>query len=271
MKVSTHGTGKPSVAIVGGVHGDEPRTAEVVEDLNTIFETSQMSKHIHGTIKLIIANEPALSQDVRYTETDLNRAFLGDEESELYEERLATELLEVLKDCDAVLGLHSTHSAPPPFAITSNMNKEVNRKTLLSSPVDYVLDTSDLRQTTMDTHVPQTVTIEIGEQGTEKARNFGYEASLSVLRGHGVIDDKEHECTPKRIAKGIKELEKGSGEPELYSENFEELEKGDVIAEDDEVRHVAEEDDLTPTLASEKGYEDIFGILSKFDGHLSDV
>lgn len=265
MRTYEYGTGESCFAIVGGTHGDEPRTAEVIEKVKDKIENS-LQTDLNARVKLVVANERALKQGVRYTEADLNRSFPGDKDSNLYEERLASEVYAELKDTESVLSLHSTMSAPPPFAITSNV--EANKRDILSFPVDYVVDTSQLRETTMDTHIPQTITVEIGKIGSQEALDFGYETSLSYLRTNDVLTDKDTTQSNKTIIQARREIKKSHGEPKVCYRNFEKIPKGETIAKDDGIEHTADKEGLTPILMSETGYEDLFGLIGVYDGEL---
>lgn len=259
MKVIERGAGTPRVAIVGGIHGDEPAGVRVVERL---AETPVVRK-ADGTVQLVIANERAVERGERYTETDLNRAFPGDDTSDVYEAALAARLVEVLSGADAVLALHTSHSAPPPFAIYSQLTDSI-RRTVTGLPVEYAVDSSDLRGTTLDSVLPHTVSIEAGYQGSKEAAEFGYEASLAFLRAQGIVTDEEPTFTETKVFKGHEEVPKGSGEPHVYYSNFEEIPEGNVFARDDTYTHRVEEEGIVPILASEHGYEEIFGVYGSF-------
>jgi len=110
--------GDTYVAIVGGMHGDEPAGWRIVNRIADELPAYDADEG-EGRIRLIIANEPAIEAETRYTETDLNRAFPGDTASDAYEDRLAVDLAEAVAGADAVLAIHTSHSAPPPFAIYS--------------------------------------------------------------------------------------------------------------------------------------------------------
>ena len=168
---------------------------------------------------------------------------------------------------DAVLALHTSRSAPPPFAIYSDLTPSV-RRTVTSMPVDYVVDAGGLRGTTLDSTVPHTVSIEVGRQGSEEAVDFGYEACLAFLRAHGALDDEPPTFTPTTVVAGDEEVPKGGGEPTVHFANFEEIPEGAVFAEDDVYTHRVEEEGVVPILASEEGYEEIFGIYGRVMGTL---
>jgi predicted deacylase len=260
MKLVERGYGRPRVAIVGGIHGDEPAGKEVVERLVHTLEVEDT-----GTVQLVVANERALAVGERYTETDLNRAFPGDPDSDAYEDVLATRVRSILDGADAVLALHTSHSAPPPFAIYSDLTESV-RRTVTGLPVEYVVDSGDLRGTTLDSVVPHTVSVELGRQWSEDAVAFGHDASMAFLRAHGLLTDRPPAFSGTRIVEGFREVPKGGGEPHVYFSNFEEIPPGEVFARDEKYTHRVDEDGVVPILASERGYDDIFGIYGRFEG-----
>ncbi|MGQ3329631.1 MULTISPECIES: succinylglutamate desuccinylase/aspartoacylase domain-containing protein [Halorubrum] len=258
--------GSARVAIVGGIHGDEPAGERIVRRLADALDAPEDGAG-DGIVRLIVANEPALAAETRYTDTDLNRAFPGDADSDEYERALAPRLAAELEGMDAVLALHTSHSAPPPFAIYSDLTPSV-RRSVTAMPVDYVVDAGGLRGTTLDSTVPNTVSIEVGRQGSETAVEFGYEACLAFLRAHGAVDDEPPTFSETTVVAGDKEVPKGSGEPTVHFANFEEIPVGAVFAEDDVYTHRVEEEGVVPILASEEGYEEIFGIYGRVMGTL---
>ncbi len=259
MKLIERGSGRPRIAVVGGIHGDEPAGVRIVERLVDTIDTEDCN----GTVQLFLANEPAIERGVRYTDVDLNRAFPGNLESDAYESALAARLVELLSGADAILALHTSHSAPPPFVIYSNMTDSV-RRTITGLPVDYAVDSSELRGTTLDSILPHAVSIEVGRQGSDDAVDDGYEAVLDFCRVHGVLTDEAPTFTETEVIVGHEEVPKGSGEPHVYYRNFEEIPKGAVFARDETYTHNVETEGIVPVLASEHGYEDIFGIYGSF-------
>lgn len=259
MKIVERGSGSPRVAVVGGIHGDEPAGVEIVERLIEDLTVE------HGTVQLVLANEPAIEAGVRYTDCDLNRAFPGDEDADAYEAVLAARLVKYLDGVDAALAIHTSKSAPPPFAIFSEMTESV-RRSITGMPVEYALDSGSLRSTTLDSVVPHAVSLEAGHQGSQKAIEFGYEATLAFLRAHGVLQDQPPEFSDATLVVGHEEVPKGGGTPEVNYENFEPMAVGSVFASDDEVTHRVEREGLVPVLASETGYDDIFGVYGSIEG-----
>ncbi len=259
--------GDARIAVVGGIHGDEPAGEAIVRQLaETLPDPDEADGE--GLIRLIIANEPAIEAETRFTDTDLNRAFPGDSESDEYESRLAVDLADALDGFDAVLAIHTSHSVPPPFAIYSELTESV-RRTVAGMPIEYVLDAGGLRGTTLDSVIPHAVSVEVGRQGSREAVEFGSEATRAFLRAHGALADESPTFTPTTIIVGIEEVPKGGGEPHVNYVNFEEIPQGAVFASDDVYTHRVSEPGIVPVLASEHGYTDIFGLYGRVAGTLS--
>lgn len=89
-----------------------------------------------------------------------------------------------------------------------------------------------------------------------------------VPPAHGAIDDEPPTFTEKTVVAGDEEVPKGGGEPTVHFANFEEIPAGSVFAEDDVYIHRVEEEGVVPILASEEGYEEIFGIYGRVTGTL---
>jgi predicted deacylase len=261
MRLIERGSGSPRVAIVGGIHGDEPAGERIVEQLREEVEVAD------GTLQLVVANEPALDVGKRYTETDLNRTFPGDIDSDTYETALAPRLTKILEGAEVVLALHTSQSVPPPFAIYSELTETV-RRSVTGMPVEYVVDAGNLRDTTLDSMLPNTISLETGKQGSEEAVDFGIEACREFLRVHGILDDKEPTHTETTVVTADEEVPKGGGTPEVYYRNFEEIPEGEVFARDDVYTHRVETSGRVPVLASEDGYDDIFGLYGRITGTL---
>lgn len=128
-EIKTIGSGKPKVAVIGCIHGDEIIGQRVISKLKKL-------KLKQGTLTLITANCKALKHNKRFIETDLNRSFPGKRNGRL-EESIAFELKKILQPQDAVLDIHATNSDFNDLALLHHLNK--NTKQILKSlPVSKV-------------------------------------------------------------------------------------------------------------------------------------
>lgn len=270
MRVETLGDGAPEVAVVGGIHGDEPSGVRAIE------RVLEADPDVDRPVAFIIANERALDAGVRYIDEDLNRAFPGDPDAETHEGRLAAELLEVVEDC-TVLSLHSTQSHPEPFAIVTEIN-DLAREIVPKLPVESVVTSAEFSEGRL-LETGDVIEIEAGHQGSERA-TYNAEAIIwAFLRATGVLSDAAVardgaivDTDATKADNGSRSLPvyrlsrlipKSDAETyELLTSNFERVGVGDVFASIDDERIVAEEP-FYPVLMSAEGYEQIFGYAAE--------
>ena len=256
MRTVTLGDGTPEVAVVGGIHGDEPCGVRAIERL---LDTDPA---VSRPVKFIIANEEALEAGVRYVDTDLNRAFPGNPDSEAHEDRLAAELTAELRGC-TTLAMHSTQSYSNPFAI---VHEAVGRPAELASmlSVDAVVETGPFDEGRLFQAVSPLVEVECGYQGSQQAADNAYRLVCEFLGATGVLTAEPkpprrdhpvfrlHDVVPKAAAERY----------EVFVSNFERVEAGDTFAVADGEEYVADEP-FYPVLLSANGYEDVFGYAAQ--------
>lgn len=255
MRVEKRGKGSPEYTVVGSIHGDEPAGKNAIE---TVLEESLEFKK---TVQFIIANEKALEKDLRFTDCDLNRVFPGDPESDEYEKRLASEIMEKVKGTK-VLDLHTTHSYPQPFATFSNLNdttRELLRSTGVKNAV-YFPDHSGTLNGQLDA-----VVVETGYQKTQQAEANAVGVIKNFLAAQGIIDGKFETSEPDIF----KYYETVEGDWEFTAENFKEVRAGESFAERNGDKLVAKED-FYPVLMSTNGYRGQLGFKAKKIEKLTD-
>ena len=119
----------PNVAVVGGMHGNEPCGIEAIQQLLRDAQAGQLGQ-IAGTLILIHGNPEATRQNRRFSKGghDLNRlldyAFLYDLPRSNWapEHHRALALRPILESVHAAVDLHSTASPSPPFVIVTPMD-----------------------------------------------------------------------------------------------------------------------------------------------------
>lgn len=119
---------RPFVALIGGMHGNEPCGLIAVEELVAMANEKSLPVQ-SGTLFLIHANPAASAEGKRHTEngTDLNRlfsyAFAENLPKEQWtpEHHRAAELRPLLLELDVALDLHSASAPTPPFGIVSSV------------------------------------------------------------------------------------------------------------------------------------------------------
>lgn len=248
MEVYKLGDGEPEYVVVGGIHGDEPCGPNAIERfIESDYEVIE-------PVKFVIANEEALEQNKRFLETDLNRTFPGDPDSEIHEEKLASKVLEQVKG-KKLVDIHSTQSHPEPFATFSEKNDTTMDLIRCCNVKNAVLFPQEAG--TLNEQVDGVI-VEAGLQGTEQATENAYSTLVNFLASKGIVDE-DFDTSEPRIFQYQETVE---GDWTFTAENFREIKKGEKFAERNGEDLVADED-FYPVLMSTSGYEGLLGFKAK--------
>jgi len=261
MRVEQLGEGEPSIAVVGSIHGDEPCGRDGIEAVLADPPA------VNQPVKFIVVNEQALAAGKRYIETDLNRVFPGDPESDVTELRLAAELAEELQGC-TVLSLHSTKSYGGMFALVDEMT-ELARSVCPKLSVDAVVRTKGNNEGRLFSVAPSTIEIECGNQGSPEAAENAEQVIREFLAALSVTDEPSpvrNESLPV-FQLGAPIPKDPAAEHGVVVRNFERVAKGDPVAAADGETLYADEE-FYPVLLSAEGYEDVFGYVGTHVGML---
>ena len=255
MRVAQLGEGSPEVAVLAGVHGDEPCGVRAVDRL--LEEDLPVAR----PVKFVVANERALEREVRYVDEDLNRAFPADPHASTHEGRLADDLATELEGC-LTLSMHSTKSHGEPFAIVPSVT-DASLDLCSQLPVTSVVETGDLVEGRLFTET-ETIEVECGLQGSESAAENAYVVVRAFLAGVGALPEESvSRTTPLPVYRLESSIPKERAEHyQVFVENFERVEAGDRFAAADDTHHVADEP-FYPVLLSPDGYRDVFGYAAR--------
>jgi len=249
MQTITRGDGDPELVIIGSIHGDEPAGEQAIERI--------LEKDLEYTkpVKYIIANEKALEQDIRYIDTDLNRSFPGDPDSDSHEERLAAQLLEEIGD-RTVLDLHTTHSYPEPF-VTVNDTSETMMDLARAAGVEHMVLFE--KEAGSLTGQVDGIVVETGYQHSDEAIENAIDVIERVLAYHGIIERPVPPSEPEVYQ--YLDTVKGTGW-EFTAQNFEEVKEGEVYARKGDEQLRADRD-FYPVLMSAQGYDGQLGFRAE--------
>lgn len=268
MRVETLGDGEPEVAIVGGIHGDEPCGPAAVEAL------LDADLDVERPVKLVVANEKALSQGVRYVEEDLNRAFPGSPDADTHEGRLAHDLLNEIRGC-AICSLHSTRSYAAPFALVQQTTGYA-RSVCPYLSVEALVETVQFSEGRLLGY-PDVVELECGLQRSATAAENAKRLAREFLVATGVVsgEGEPNRRHPLPMFRMDKQIPKPAAETyEVFVDNFERVAEGQrYAAADGEPMYAARP--FYPVLLSAYGYETVFGyagdLVGRLDGEESAV
>ncbi|NGM69395.1 succinylglutamate desuccinylase [Natronolimnobius sp. AArcel1] len=253
MKVAQLGSGTPELAVVAGIHGDEPCGVRAVKRLLDERPT------VERPVKLVIANEKALERQVRFVDEDLNRAFPGDPTAQTHEGELAHRLVEELEGCHT-FSMHSTQSHAEPFAIVNGVSQTAKR-IVPQLPVAAMVETSDFAEGRLFTEI-NTIEVECGLQGSETAAQNADRLTRAFLTAVGALpgDTMRRDLPVFRLTDVIRKADADTYE--VFVDNFAKVAPGDPFAAADGEKQVAQEA-FYPILMSSHGYSEVFGYAAE--------
>lgn len=255
--VTVLGPGEPELAVVGGVHGDEPSGVRAVR------RVLESNPDLERAVKLVVANPQAAVAHRRYLDADLNRVFPGDPDAADRERRLAAQLCDLAADC-TVLSMHSTHSCPDPIAFVSE-DRPRAQEIASRLPLDYVVNEEPAVEGAF-TSSASVVSVEVGRQLTEEATENARDIVRAFLRLTDALPGDPPSTSSPDYFSLVEPIEKPAVEGhEVLVENFEPVEAGTTYARSGSDELVADES-FVPILLSETGYDDIFGYRGRLVG-----
>lgn len=251
MRVNVLGAGNPRVAVVGAIHGDEPSGARAIEQV--LSEDHDLQR----PVKLIVLNEPALEQDTRYIDVDVNRVLPGDPTGDQYEERLAHDFVQEIAGCVG-MGIHSTFSSAQPFGTIANPNNRKQRLFRSLSGVDHLVDFTRISSGSRGVDLPWYVDVEAGLQQSGAAVENAYDCIIDFLTFTGVLEGTVSETDTREYEVFETVWKEPDSEYHFDAENFRRVAKGEAYATRNGAAITAERP-FYPVLFSDDGHESIFG------------
>ncbi|WP_135364098.1 M14 family metallopeptidase [Halosimplex halophilum] len=246
--VTVRGPGEPELAVVGGVHGDEPGGVRAVRRLRAA------PLDLERGVAFVVAHPAAVAAGRRYLDSDLNRQFPGDPTGDR-EQRLAARLCERIGPLTA-LSIHGTRSQPTPFAF-AHRSEPAEFDLAAELPVPHVVDHTGVTEGTVTT-CGTVVEAEVGPQGTDAAADSAEHLARAFLRRRGALPD-DHPDTACDFYRMVDTVPKPAGDShEVYVSNFERVAAGTAYARADG-RDLVADAPFHPILFSADGYPDVFG------------
>ena len=229
------------VAVFCGVHGNEKAGVLAVEKSIANIDIQR------GVVYFVFANPRAIEQNSRFIEKNLNRCFFADQSGETYEEKRAVELMAVLDECDALLDIHASNNKETiPFAITDNGEDVVRNMNF--SIVATGFNTVEPGGT--DGYMKQNnkigICLECGYSGeSEKNTGLAYNSIIQFLQYFKVINEQLPMSNIKQKVLHVDAVQKVTSEKFALTKtfaDFETVEKGTVIAEDESQKYIADKE-----------------------------
>jgi len=229
-----------NIAIVVCLHGNEPYGLEVKDKLPS-------------ALPVFIGNPKAIENNVRFTESDLNRSFPGKEDG-TYEERLAVDLLKELKKFDYVIDLHSSTSRMELFGIITKLTKEkIELARKLGLKRVAIMTDKLANGCSLIDHLKCAISLEVGPHERKENAQEVVDVINNLISKNITGQDLE--------VLEIFDIIKGDKNVKYYINNFEEVKKGVLIAEGSRNKYFAPFDFIPLFVGSD--YKEVICLASR--------
>lgn len=259
------------ILVLAAVHGNEQSGTKAIRQFLSDMAENKF-KLLAGKLTLVpISNPQAYAKDIRQIDENLNRVIKFHPTPQTYEQQLANEICPLIKSCDVMLDLHSTHcEGDVPFAFCDYPNAD-NQKLIAVLPVDYVLEgwpniyanqgeIEDFSTERAAHDFGRTgTTLECGYHKSEDAIHIAYNAIINALSIFGMINNAQPIARQqKHILLKSYIVKKYEGKLLKNYKHLDRVSKGEEIARYDNGEVLLAPEDgyiLLPNLKAEIGAE----------------
>lgn len=238
-------SGKPGaiLAIFAGVHGNERAGVYALQELLPTLKPTK------GKLFIAFANPPAIADNVRMLNKNLNRCFVKGNNGDTPEDERARELMKVLDRSDALLDLHMFYDDDgQPFVICEDNAVDIAK--------NFDVDIISTNWTIAEPGATDGYMYESGKIGicvecgpiskAEEYTEFAKTTVYQFLQHFGMSPVEVANSTkPKRFVRAKESVHRNSSDFVLQAgfKNFDNLNEGQIIAMDGDKKYVANKGD----------------------------
>lgn len=233
----------PKLLCLGAIHGNETCGTSAI--MRVIAEIDAgVTKLAHGSVTFLpICNPAAYSQNVRYTQENLNRVISKATAPASYEHALAQQIIALVDTHDILFDIHSYSSGKKPFLFLDQQDDEHAAYALSTGIENWITGWGDLYADQPELSSGDTVgyarsvgkkalVIEAGQHSDPASHIVAYHALKNILSHHGVIDMPVSTASTltRKIRMTALHVKKSEGQFAAPWENLDPVKKGDVLA-----------------------------------------
>lgn len=183
----------PSVLFLGAIHGNEPAGPKAIYMVLEKFASKALTP-LKGSVSFIpVCNPQAFDNNVRQIDENLNRIIKKYDTPKTYEQQIANELVEHIKEADIIIDLHSTLCplgepfifSDYPNEMADKISSALNIKYIIKGWPEIYADNSSIQDLSTGACAQNfgktCLTIECGHHYSENTIQTAYYSILSTL------------------------------------------------------------------------------------------
>lgn len=129
----------PSILFLGAIHGNEPAGTKAIYMVLEKFASKALTPLIGNISFIPVCNPEAFNQNVRQIDENLNRIIKKHYNPQTYEQQIANELVDHIKNADIIIDLHSTFCQLDQPFIFSDYPNNLADKISASLNIKYII------------------------------------------------------------------------------------------------------------------------------------
>lgn len=247
-----YGHGKPIIGIIGCLHGDETIGKRVVDEIAGL----NIKK---GSVVTLIANYLAYQRKKRFIKQDLNRAFPGLKNGN-YEQKLAYKIINIVKNVDYLIDIHSTTTDVKNTVIITKKNKKILKLINFFKPRRVVLMKKNISDKSLINFCQCGISFEYGKDKNKFVFKNVLRDIMIILARLKMIEKKIIQKNKKidyyKITGAV--VKKKNYVLIKKIKNFKLIKKGESYASFKENKLLSKEN-FYPILFGKKSYKEIYG------------
>ena len=182
-----------NVLFLGAIHGNEPAGTKAIYMVLEKFASKALTP-LKGSVSFIpVCNPDAFEKDVRQIDENLNRIIKKYDNPQTYEQQIANELVEHIKEADVIIDLHSTFCqlgqpfifSDYPNELADKISSALNIKYIIKGWPEIYANNSDIQDYSTgacaQTYGKTCLTVECGHHYAESSIQTAYYTIMSTL------------------------------------------------------------------------------------------
>ena len=232
----------PKILFLGAVHGNEQSGTKAIYKIIEKFASRALTP-LKGSVSFIpVCNPLAFEKNTRQINENLNRVIKIWDNPQTYEQQIANELVEHIKDADIIIDLHSSYCPDDKPFVFDDYPNQTTSKIIKSLNIEYIIEGWPDIYKNMPIQDFSTVqcanyfnksalTVECGWHLSPSSEQVAYYTVLSTLLSLGIVEGYPAKpILQKHIILDKFFIKQSSGNLSKQYKHLDNISKGEIIA-----------------------------------------
>ncbi len=187
----------PNILLIWAIHWNEKCWTKAINSIIKKIENNEIQIQKWNVTFIPIANQKAFDKEKRYIDINLNRVIKKHKKEDLYEQKLANEIIKIINKNNIVIDLHSSHTDDEEFIFLDyqdNKNKELAESCRIKNIITWwpeLYKSTDESDTCKYAHEKWkiAITVECWNHFKEESVKIAENVIINVLSKYWIINN----------------------------------------------------------------------------------